>query len=133
MPVGASGNFIGLDSSGTGGSGVTGDGVNSQTGGNMIGGPTSDARNVIALNGGDGVDLSDGDIVQGNFIGTDATGSIDLGGTYDLEVGETLDLDVALPKITVTDAAMRARGVAEDWVALPSIVIEDTKLASSRR
>ncbi|MCE3283932.1 MAG: hypothetical protein K0R70_188 [Steroidobacteraceae bacterium] len=57
------------------------------------------------------------------------TGSIDLGGTYDLKVGETLELDVALPKITVTDVAMRARGVPENWVTLPSIVIGDTKLA----
>jgi uncharacterized protein involved in outer membrane biogenesis len=68
------------------------------------------------------------------FVGDDLpfllpTGSIDLGGTYDLKVGETLDLDVALPKIIVTDVAMRARGVAEDWVAMPSIVIEDTQLA----
>ena len=68
------------------------------------------------------------------FIGDDLpfllpTGSIDLGGTYDLRVGETVDLEVALPKIAVTDVTMRARGVAEDWIKLPSIVIEETKLA----
>ena len=38
------------------------------------------------------------------FVGDDLpfllpTGGIDLGGTYDLRVGETVDLDVALPKI----------------------------------
>ena len=51
------------------------------------------------------------------------TGSIDLGGTYALDVGDRLALDVKLPTITATGVALRARDEDEDWVAIPSIVV----------
>ena len=68
------------------------------------------------------------------FIGDDLPmllprGDIDLGGTYDLEVGDTVDLEVALPRIAVNDAALRARGVQEDWVEIPLHRASDTRLA----
>ncbi|HET7204554.1 MAG TPA: DUF748 domain-containing protein [Steroidobacteraceae bacterium] len=68
------------------------------------------------------------------FIGDDLPfrlprGEIDLGGSYELDVGDTVSLDVALPRIVMSDLALRARGVEEDWVAIPSIEISDTKLA----
>ena len=78
------GNFIGTDVSGTTdlGNGEHGVGiVNSPS--NSIGGATGEARNVISGNNQDGVTIvltgSTGNQVQGNFIGTDITGTVDLG------------------------------------------------------
>lgn len=78
------GNFIGTDSSGDGGLGNgTGVGILSKaTGNNTIGGTTPGARNVISGNAGDGVLLArgtSGDLVQGNYIGTDPAGMRALG------------------------------------------------------
>jgi hypothetical protein len=67
------GNFIGTDVTGTVTIGNTQAGVSS-TGGSLIGGNTSAARNVISGNN-RGIELSVGDVVQGNFIGTDVTGT----------------------------------------------------------
>jgi len=58
-------------------------GVHSSGGsGNVIGGSTPGSRNVISANGGSGVHLEDNtnSVVSGNFLGTDATGTLGLGG-----------------------------------------------------
>jgi CSLREA domain-containing protein len=81
------GNFIGTDATGTmplrnTDSGVAIDGANN----NLIGGTTAAARNVISVNP-TGVLMSGGatgNTVQGNFIGTDVTGFVDVG-SDDLE------------------------------------------------
>jgi hypothetical protein len=79
------GNIIGLDASGTLARGNGNEGVLIQTGaaGNTIGGTSSAARNIISGNGSHGVWLKDADTasnqVSGNYIGTDVTGSLDLG------------------------------------------------------
>lgn len=80
------GNFIGTDATGTvalGGGGIM---IVSGASGNIIGGTTPGARNVISGNDGHGVsiDFSEGpdptgNIIQGNFIGTDVSGTIALG------------------------------------------------------
>ena len=86
------GNYIGTDISGSFllGNGVSGVSILSSAFGNIIGGtfgttpggPCTGACNVISGNGGAGVhmqsDVSD-NIVQGNYIGTDVTGTIALG------------------------------------------------------
>jgi hypothetical protein len=75
------GNFIGTDHTGTAGFGVANvgihdNGVDSIT----IGGTVSGARNIISGNNGDGLSLSGSNLViQGNFIGTDVTGTKALG------------------------------------------------------
>ena len=56
-------------------------------------------------------------------------GQIDLAGTYDIKLGATTALDVTLPKIEVSDLALRARGIDEDWVEIPSVVLADTKIS----
>src|SRR6185436_3414433 len=79
------GNFIGTDVTGTVDLGNSAQGVviNGSIN-NAIGGTTAGARNVISGNGANGmllVGLSDssGNKIEGNFIGTDVTGTADLG------------------------------------------------------
>ena len=75
------GNFIGTDTTGlnvvsNGSFGLT---IYAGASGNLIGGTTSSARNVISGNNAEGLRLSDAgttaNTVQGNFIGTDVTGT----------------------------------------------------------
>jgi hypothetical protein len=79
------GNYIGLRINGTtaqgnGTNGVSIIGLNATSvSANVIGGTVAGARNIISGNTGDGVQISDlgasGNFVQGNYIGTDASGS----------------------------------------------------------
>ena len=75
-------NIIGLNAAGTAtlGNGDSGIRIFNALGANMIGGTTAAARNVISGND-DGiyVQQADGITIQGNYIGTDVTGLIDLG------------------------------------------------------
>ncbi|MBI3949375.1 MAG: HYR domain-containing protein [Acidobacteria bacterium] len=82
------GNFIGTDVTGTADLGNPNRGVFiDRASNNIIGGTTPGARNIISGNGGDGVFIDGGagdlggwgNLVQGNFIGTDVTGTADLG------------------------------------------------------
>lgn len=76
------GCFIGVNN---GVAGNAGNGVLIENGAasNTIGGPTLGARNVISGNGGDGVLLAGAgtanNVVAGNYIGSDPTGSLDFG------------------------------------------------------
>jgi titin len=77
------GNYIGTDKNGTTALGNLGTGVSiSHVPGNIIGGTTAGARNIISGNG-DGVSMfgsnATGSKVMGNYIGTDKTGTADLG------------------------------------------------------
>lgn len=75
------GCYIGVDPTGSSVVANENNGVEIGTGtGNRIGGTTAAERNVISGNGVTGVQIhSAGNLVQGNFIGTDRTGTIDLG------------------------------------------------------
>ena len=78
------GNFIGTDAAGTGGLANDQHGVLIQgSPENTIGGTTAGSRNIISGNGDDGVRLSGagatGNRVQGNYIGTDLTGTTKVG------------------------------------------------------
>jgi hypothetical protein len=76
------GNFIGIDASGTSSLQNVSDGIaiihGSQS--NVIGGAIAGAGNVISGNGGSGVFLgdpgTDGNTIQGNYIGLNAAGSV---------------------------------------------------------
>ncbi len=78
------GNYIGVNAAGTGVVANSGDGLRiASSPGNLIGGTASGARNVISGNGAVGIDVLDpfstGNLIQGNFIGTDFTGTLDRG------------------------------------------------------
>ena len=75
------GNFIGTDVTGTLPLGNGEYGVDISAHGNTIGGSAVGAGNVIASNadGGINTESADGLVIQGNFIGTDSTGTLNLG------------------------------------------------------
>lgn len=81
----AEGNRLGTNVAGTAVAPDNGFGVVAGTGNNLIGGTTAAARNIISTGtGGDGINISNlvgggTNRVQGNFIGTDVTGTIALG------------------------------------------------------
>jgi CSLREA domain-containing protein len=79
------GNHIGVDRDGTAdmGNALQGVAINGPGPGHTVGGASPAARNVISGNTGDGVFISGptttGNVVQGNYIGTDTHGVVDLG------------------------------------------------------
>ena len=95
------GNLIGTDVTGTVALGnlVHGVLIDTNASGNLIGGTTASARNIISANADSGVQIYDANdnLVEGNFIGTDRTGTVALGnnqgsGTNGFEFGGvTLD------------------------------------------
>jgi hypothetical protein len=89
------GNFIGTNASGTAALGNSLYGVHdiSAAHGNVIGGTATGARNVISGNGASGIQLggssSSGHMVQGNYIGSDVSGTADLGNfLYGVAIGD---------------------------------------------
>lgn len=84
------GNYIGTNASGASVLGNIYDGILvntvSGTGTNTIGGTTAAARNIISGNLESGISLYHNTstlLVQGNYVGTDVTGSLDLGNNID--------------------------------------------------
>jgi hypothetical protein len=84
------GNFIGTNAAGTGaignGSGVVTEGQSGNSASHTIGGTVPGARNIISGNNGPGISIGgtlSGHLVQGNFIGTDVTGSSAVGNVSD--------------------------------------------------
>jgi IPT/TIG domain-containing protein/S-layer family protein len=80
------GNFIGVDVTGSSALGNGSGGIVIQTQNVVIGGSAAGAGNVISANGDIGLILGQSaasifSVVQGNFIGTDLTGTIPLGNT----------------------------------------------------
>jgi hypothetical protein len=84
-----SGNYIGTDANGTVELGNTHNGVliSSGANNNIIGGSTPSGRNVISGNGWSGVGIygstTKGNIVSGNYIGTDTNGTVELSNTHE--------------------------------------------------
>jgi hypothetical protein len=82
------GNYIGTDAEGTAGLGNgTGVWISYGAHDNIVGGYTPAERNVISNNGGSGVAISrsgtDGNLVVGNYIGTNPAGTAGLGNVFD--------------------------------------------------
>jgi hypothetical protein len=92
------GNFIGTDKTGTValGNAVVGVFINNSPG-NIIGGTTAGARNIISGHslspGSQGVSIAggsgaSGNLVQGNYIGTDVTGTVALGNSTGILIAQ---------------------------------------------
>ena len=91
------GNFIGTDAKGVTAKGneSTGVTINGANSGNTVGGSAPEQRNLISGNRGDGVfaGTAGPDTIQGNLIGTDKTGTKDLGNGGTGNNGEVINLD----------------------------------------
>ena len=81
------GNYIGTDVNGTADLGNSATGVYIYSAGNTIGGTTAEARNVISGNNDNGISIryeqAVNNLVQGNYIGMDASGTSPLGNSGD--------------------------------------------------
>jgi hypothetical protein len=79
------GNYVGTDATGTVALSNAANGMNIiGSSGNVVGGATLAERNVISGNSnGIRIEDSQNNRIAGNFIGTDATGTIDLGNMFD--------------------------------------------------
>jgi hypothetical protein len=60
-------------------------------------------------------------------------GSISLAGTYETRLDDTVELEVPLPQIEVTDLGVRAMTADADWVDIPSLVVSDTHLSLAKQ
>lgn len=80
------GNYIGTNAAGSADVDPTNSGIGvaiNEATNNIIGGTTPAERNVISANGsGVLLQFGGGNVVQGNYIGTDVTGSLDLGNSF---------------------------------------------------
>lgn len=81
------GNYIGANASGAGNLGNAFDGIYIDSASNTIGGTDANARNVISGNNRNGIQIDGaaaaGNQVIGNYIGTNASGTGDLGNTFE--------------------------------------------------
>ncbi|MFK8026290.1 MAG: FG-GAP-like repeat-containing protein [Ilumatobacter sp.] len=85
------GNWVGLGLDGSTPAGNGTEGINLDSTGNTVGGPSVAARNVVSANGGEGIRDTDGsNLIEGNWVGTDSTGLLDRG-----NVDEGVDLNGA--------------------------------------
>ena len=80
------GNIVGLNAAGTGALPNLWYGIEVQSANNTVGGTTAAQRNIFSGNGQSGVVLfqggAAGNQIQGNYIGTDITGNVDLGNVF---------------------------------------------------
>lgn len=92
------GNYIGLNAAGNALLGTPLDAINlTRSPNTLIGGAVSGARNVIAGASGINIDavlLSDGATIQGNYIGTDSTGTVALGGGMGISIANACDITI---------------------------------------
>src|SRR5207302_9350473 len=103
------GNYVGTDVDGTVALGNHAQGIAIiNTPGNTVGGTTALARNVVSGNRGDGVFVwqsgASGNLVQGNFIGTDESGTAPLGNASGVSLTDA-------PNNTIGGTAPGARNV----------------------
>jgi hypothetical protein len=115
------GNLIGTDSSGTAIRGNGGSGVLIENGAanNTVGGTISGAGNVISGNGGDGVTITStgttGNVVAGNFVGTDATGNKALGASLAYGFNTSAQVALNIPQLNTNPGAATTVSFWMDW------------------
>lgn len=98
-------SFVGTDATGTQAAGNAEQGIFVLNGAeNRIGGPFPEDQNLVSGNVKDGVNLfgetADGNVVQGNLVGTDASGTLDLGnGFVGIRIAGGADANLALQNV----------------------------------
>jgi hypothetical protein len=111
------GNFLGTDRTGTNPLGNGSDGIELDGASNIIGGTLAGARNVISGNGFNGIAIfnptASNNLVQGNFIGTDVTGTVSTAVTGIVRLGNRNDgvLIDSAPGNTIGGTGAEARNV----------------------
>ncbi len=113
------GNYIGTDITGTLDRGNTGNGIFMNGDGNVVGGTSAGSGNVISGNNLQGVSIGaggDSNLVQGNIIGLDATGTIAIGNSF-----EGVQISAALNSVGGTDPGARniISGNLSNGVSIP--------------
>ncbi len=103
------GNYIGLDASGLVENGNNAEGILIVDGSNnMIGGRNPEQRNIISGNVSDGIDIEGGissnNIVRGNFIGLDKTGTASIGNDDD-------GIEIESPANVIGDTLSEGRNI----------------------
>jgi Domain of Unknown Function (DUF748) len=61
------------------------------------------------------------------------SGKLDLHSTYKFSLKENVDLQVDVSKIALTDLTVRPKNSEEDWVKLPELAVNDTKVDLAKR
>lgn len=89
---GVHGNYIGVATNGTS-AGGNATGISARNASVSVGSTAVADRNIISANGGSGLDVSGvssaGSFVRNNLIGTDRSGTLDLGNSYGLSLGSS--------------------------------------------
>ncbi len=56
-------------------------------------------------------------------------GELNLRGSYRVVLGDSTQLDVNLPQMQINGLTLRAQGLEQDYITMPTVVISDTKIA----
>ncbi len=56
-------------------------------------------------------------------------GEVNFRGSYSVALGDPVRLDVHLPQMQINGLTMRAQGLEQDYVEIPTVVISDTKVS----
>lgn len=136
------GNFIGTTASGNAALANDGSGVLINANGNIVGGTTAAARNVISGNGANGVSLASnfatGNSVRGNYIGVGTDGTTALANTDNgvqisaLASGNTIG---GIPTVGACDGACNVianNGLVTSTSARAGIYLDSTALAGNQ-
>jgi hypothetical protein len=117
------GNLIGIDLSGTQAFGNTGNGVFLPGGAsdNRIGGPDQRDRNIVSGNANNGITVNSGsgNLVIGNYVGTDVTGSLALGNGQPGSYGSGISLEIGAFNNVVQGNLSSGNGMAGVGISDP--------------
>jgi hypothetical protein len=124
------GNYIGIGADGLTALGNKGNGIRLINSGNTIGGTSAGAGNVISANGKNGVYDEDGSaiMIQGNKIGTDATGMVAVG-----NLGDGVKTDPGADVIGGTDpgAGNLISGNGQAGIEIRSGLVQGNKVGTT--
>lgn len=73
------GNWVGVDATGKAALGNSGVGISAGSARSIVGGSEAGAGNLVGASGSHGILIGTDSLVQGNTVGTDTTGTVDLG------------------------------------------------------